>query len=79
MTHAPQELSTQEAAAALGVTRRTIHRWVDNGTLPVARKKPGDLGAYVFRAADVAALADERLAEQQRIIDEARARLGAAS
>ncbi len=63
MTHVALELSTQEAADILGVGRRTIHRWAQDGTLPVARKKPGELGAYVFLPRDVEALAAKRRAD----------------
>ena len=63
MTHDALEFQTGEAAAALGVTRRTIHRWANDGTLPVARKKAGQLGGYVFLARDVHALADKQRAE----------------
>lgn len=50
-------LGTTEAAERLGVSVRTIHRLVARGHLTPATKLPGSTGAYLFAAADVAALA----------------------
>lgn len=41
-------LTTQEMAARLGVSVRTIHRMVAAGTLTPARKLPGRTGGYLF-------------------------------
>jgi len=49
-------LTTTQAGAVLGKSARTIQRMADAGLLPVAHKLPGVKGAYLFRAADVAAL-----------------------
>lgn len=41
-------LTTKEAATALGVSVRTINRWVEVGKLPVASKLPGRTGPRLF-------------------------------
>ena len=43
------ELTTTEAAAAAGVSRMTIHRWIENGELPVANRT----GERKVRVADI--------------------------
>jgi excisionase family DNA binding protein len=46
-------LSTKEAARRLGITARTLYRFIDEGDLPayrfgrVIRLKPADIDAYV--------------------------------
>jgi excisionase family DNA binding protein len=50
-------LSSQEAAALLGTTKRTINRWADSGRLPYHSKHPGN-GAYLFTRAAVHDLHD---------------------
>ncbi len=46
-------LSTKEAARRLGVTARTLYRFIDEGDLPayrfgrVIRLKPADIDAYI--------------------------------
>ncbi len=46
-------LSTKEAARRLGITARTLYRFIDEGDLPayrfgrVIRLKPADVDAYV--------------------------------
>lgn len=51
-------VSSPQAAAALGVSRRTVHRMVATGHLTPALIGPGGPhGAFLFRAADVQALA----------------------
>lgn len=50
-------LGTTEAAERLGVSVRTVHRLVARGNLTPAGKLPGDTGAYLFDAADIAMLA----------------------
>lgn len=45
---------TRGAAARLGVTERTVHRWTEDGTLPVAYRTAG--GHRRILVADVEAL-----------------------
>jgi excisionase family DNA binding protein len=45
-----------DSALALGVTRKTVSRWCEDGTLPAIKIGP----TYVLRRADVDALAAER-------------------
>lgn len=56
-------LTAGQAAAAVGVNRRTITKWAETGRLPVALKLPGDTGTTLFKRADVDRLAAERRAE----------------
>lgn len=51
-------LTAKEAADRLGVTARTVARWVDSGRLAHAHKLPGPTGAYLFRPEDVDAAAE---------------------
>lgn len=37
-----QKLTTAQAAAEFGVTRRTIQKWADDGILPCTRTLGGD-------------------------------------
>jgi excisionase family DNA binding protein len=46
-------LSTAEVAELTGWSVNSIHRRVDDGTLPVARKLPGRTGAFLFHRGDV--------------------------
>lgn len=62
----PRLIATREASALLGVTTRTVARWVDEGTLAPAAQAPGPCGAYLFDAEQVEALAAERTAEATR-------------
>lgn len=62
----PRLIATREASALLGVTTRTVARWVDEGTLAPAAQAPGPRGAYLFDAEQVEALAAERTAEATR-------------
>ena len=62
----PRLIATREASALLGVTTRTVARWVDEGTLVPAAQAPGPRGAYLFYAEQVEALAAERTAEATR-------------
>jgi len=55
-------LTSAEASDLLGVTRRTVQRMADAGTLPIAHKNPGRTGAYLFRRADVEALRESLVA-----------------
>jgi len=51
---------TAAAALILGCSYRTVLRMVESGDLREAGKVPGKTGAYMFRRADVEALAAER-------------------
>lgn len=53
---------TVEAARTLGVTVRTISRWVKTGRLTPAAKTPGVRGAYLFHPADIDSLREEEAA-----------------
>ena len=56
-TNHPQDLiGSAEAAAILGVTIKTVTRWVARGTLVAAFKLAGPRGAYIFNRADVEAV-----------------------
>lgn len=52
----PELIGVAEAAAIVGVDRRTIHRMVQRGELATASKLPGLRGAYVFNRADIDSL-----------------------
>jgi len=52
-------VTSQEAAARLGKSPRTVHRLVRSGVLVPAHQAPGPNGAFLFRRSDV-----ERLAKQ---------------
>lgn len=62
----PRLIATREASALLGVTTRTVARWVEEGVLTPAAQAPGPRGAYLFNAEQVEALAAERTAEVPR-------------
>lgn len=44
-------LTTQQAAERLGVSRRTLTRWVESGKLAIADRLPGETGAFLFEPA----------------------------
>ena len=46
-------LTSEEACAALGVDRSTLHRRVQRGDITPARKLPGLRGAYLFTRAEI--------------------------
>lgn len=50
-------LTTNEACERLYVSRSTLTRWVKAGRLRPVRKLPGRTGSFLFRLADVKALA----------------------
>jgi DNA-binding transcriptional MerR regulator len=53
-------ITSQQAAAILGVTPRTVRRYVESGDLRSFGKLPGRTGALLFREVDVQRLAVER-------------------
>lgn len=78
VSDAPRWLSTAEAAARLGVTRRTLYRFIDEGELAaykmgrVIRLRQDDLDAFLesrrIRPGELASLYPERVgaADQER-------------
>lgn len=56
MSSSPEWLSTQEAAAKLGVTPRTLYKLINDGAVPaykigrVIRLKDDELDAYISSA-----------------------------
>jgi predicted DNA-binding transcriptional regulator AlpA len=57
MSQSADLIGVTEAAALTGKSRATIKRLALSGALPVAKKMPGETGAYLFLKADVKALA----------------------
>jgi excisionase family DNA binding protein len=57
-THPPL-LTTAQVAERLGVNVRTVHRWVERGSLTPALKATGIRGPLFFAAAEVERLAQE--------------------
>ena len=55
-------VDAKTAAHMLGVSVRTVHRLVDQGELPTARKLDGIRGARLFHRRDVQRLAHQRQA-----------------
>ena len=55
----PELITTAQAAEVSGKNWRTIIRLVERGRLEPAQKLPGLRGAYLFRLADIEALAAE--------------------
>ena len=62
----PRLIATREASALLGVTTRTVARWVEEGVLTPAAQAPGPRGAYLFDEEQIDRLAAERAAEVTR-------------
>lgn len=52
-------LTSTQAAAILHCSAKTVTRMALNGTLAVAHRLPGAKGSFLFRRADVLALAVE--------------------
>jgi DNA-binding XRE family transcriptional regulator len=63
MTDLPALITANQAAAQVGVNRRTITKYVETGRLTPAMKLPGTKGAWLFRQADIDLLAGERRRE----------------
>jgi predicted DNA-binding transcriptional regulator AlpA len=55
-------LGAAEVCSKLGISRNTLMRRIDEGLVPVVGKLPGKHGAFVFRATDIAALAESGVA-----------------
>lgn len=55
-------MTTADVAQALGVSVRTVARYVERGTLAPSLRLPGLRGAHLFDPADVERLARERAA-----------------
>lgn len=53
-------ITTAQTAARLRTDRKGVRRLMSRGDLVPAMKLPGATGAYLFAAADVEALAEER-------------------
>ena len=46
-------ITAEEAADILGVDRKTVVRWANEGTLPAIRKLPGRTGTWIFDSGTV--------------------------
>lgn len=57
---APTMMTTRQAADHLGRSIRYVIRLVETQRLEPVTKLPGLRGAYLFAAADITALADEK-------------------
>ncbi|SDF98493.1 DNA binding domain-containing protein, excisionase family [Cellulosimicrobium cellulans] len=53
-------ITAAEAADLLGVDRRSVVRFIDNGDLTALDKLPGRTGAYLFNREDVERFAEAR-------------------
>lgn len=62
MPHSDLLVSTEEAAAILGVSPRQVVRLANDGTLPHAFRGHGVTGAFVFIRRDVLDLQERRKA-----------------
>lgn len=56
MTNEATFATTAEAAEALGVSVKTITRWVGSGKLTPVKRLPGKRGAMLFAGADIEAI-----------------------
>ncbi|MEX3644500.1 helix-turn-helix domain-containing protein [Mycolicibacterium porcinum] len=56
-------VGSSESCKILDIHPVTLTRWVGSGVLTPAHKLPGKNGAYLFRRADIEALAAERAGE----------------
>lgn len=57
-TQTQRFLSAKQAALALGVTQRTIRRWIVSGRLPAEKLGPGT-ASYIIAARDVERLSED--------------------
>lgn len=73
MTKPRPPISTAEVADQLGVTVRTVARWVDTGHLPMLRQLPGKTGTMLFDPDAVDEFAKTKLTTVTtvRLVDEA--------
>lgn len=55
----PDLITADQAAEVIGVNRRTVTKWADNGRLPEAMRLPGGTGARLFDRAEVERVASE--------------------
>lgn len=53
-------VGSAESCRILEIHPATLTRWVGSGVLEAAHKLPGKNGAYLFRRADIEALAAKR-------------------
>jgi excisionase family DNA binding protein len=53
-------IGSNESCRILEVDKTTLARWAANGRITPAYKLPGRNGAYLFRRADIKALAEQR-------------------
>lgn len=52
-------IRSRDAAEILHRDIRTVHRWAEDGRLPVAVKVPGYRGGFLFHRRDIEAVAAE--------------------
>ena len=52
-TQAPHYLTLKQYAAALGKSKRTIHRWLAEGIITSDKKLPGATGDHLFLSSRV--------------------------
>lgn len=53
MQNSPTQLSVNQAAEALGVSRRSVLRWVAEGTITATRLGTGETGAWMITQTEV--------------------------
>lgn len=58
------DLTTAQACEILGIDRATLTRWVEKETIRPSFKFPGRTGGFLFRRADIQALAEHRAGGQ---------------
>lgn len=75
--HTVEILGTAEAARMLMVDRVTLTRWVAAGKVPVVQRL-GQGGAYLFSVEALLPIAEERIAEAEKAITDARELAGLA-
>lgn len=57
-------IGVPESATILGISQATVTRWAQNGKLPYLRKLPGKTGPFLFDAAVVRRVAQDRLLQR---------------